>query len=53
MLESLEQVINAVDEWDGLSSAERKQLLRALCERLTVLYKGKNQEIEVDLRWVG
>jgi hypothetical protein len=30
-----------------------KEMLRALCDRLTVLYKGKHQEIEAGLHWVG
>jgi site-specific DNA recombinase len=53
LLERLEGAVMAVDEWDGLAPAERKELLRALCEHLSVFYPGKGQEVEVAVRWIG
>lgn len=51
--EHLEHMIRSVDEWDFLQPTERKELLRALVERVTVFYPGKRQEVQIDVKWIG
>ncbi|HYF77828.1 MAG TPA: recombinase family protein [Symbiobacteriaceae bacterium] len=52
VLQQMEDALNAVDEWDTLAGAERKELLRSLCSRLEVLYRGRaGGDILVEVTW--
>lgn len=53
VLQRLEQAAAAIDEWDGLSPGERKELLRALCEELVIYYPGRGEPVEIQVKWVG
>jgi site-specific DNA recombinase len=53
VLAQMELSLQALDEWESLPPAGRKELLRALCEQLTVFYPGQGQEIRVEVTWIG
>jgi hypothetical protein len=53
VLEQTEQALNGVDEWDSLPGSERKELLRTLCRRLSILYRGRTGgDIDVEVTWI-
>jgi hypothetical protein len=49
----VEKAVGAVDEWETLTPAERKELLRSLCRTLKVHYQGRQTDIEVDVTWLA
>ena len=53
VLEQLERALDTLDEWDSLTPARRKELLRALSTHIMVFYEGRAKDIEVDVQWIG
>jgi len=53
VLDQLERALNALDEWDDLPPAGRKELLRTLAPRIVVFYPGRARDIDVQVQWIG
>ena len=53
LLERIKQMLVSIEEWDDLTPDARKEVLRALCERLVIYYPGGGQEVVLEVKWVG
>ncbi len=53
ILEQMERILQTLDEWDVLTPAKRKELLRALTTKITVFYQGRAKDIDLQVQWIG
>lgn len=51
--ERLAEALRTLDEWEALRPIDRKELLRALAERISICYPGRGEPVQVDAKWIG